>query len=99
MRLEGRTAVVALSGGIACYKACEVVRLLARRGARVPVIMTAGGQQVVAPLALQTLPRPPVPTPTFRLPPEGGLRPLRLAARPGGGGGGPAAGHVPAGVG
>src|SRR5437763_1102862 len=35
MRLDGRTVVVGLSGGIACYKACEVVRLLVGAGARV----------------------------------------------------------------
>ncbi len=55
MRLEGRTVVVGLTGGIACYKACEVVRLLVGAGARAPVIMSAGAQQFVTPLTLQTL--------------------------------------------
>jgi phosphopantothenoylcysteine decarboxylase/phosphopantothenate--cysteine ligase len=35
MRLEGRTVVVGMTGGIACYKACEVVR---RRGAEVTLV-------------------------------------------------------------
>ena len=34
MSLDGRRILVGLSGGIACYKACELVRLLARGGAR-----------------------------------------------------------------
>ena len=66
MRFEGRTVVVGLTGGIACYKACEVVRLLAAAGARVPVIMSAGAQQFVTPLTLQTLSGQPVATDTFR---------------------------------
>src|SRR5204862_435667 len=55
VRLEGRTVVVGLTGGIACYKACEVVRLLVGAGARAPVIMSAGAQQFVTPLTLQDL--------------------------------------------
>src|SRR5207245_2886050 len=38
VRLEGRTVVVGLTGGIACYKACEVVRLLVGAGARAPAM-------------------------------------------------------------
>jgi len=41
MGLAGRTVVVAVSGGIAAYKACELVRLLVQNGAAVQVIMTA----------------------------------------------------------
>ena len=55
MSLGERRILLGLSGGIACYKACEVVRLLAQAGARVQVVMTAGAQQFVTPLTLQTL--------------------------------------------
>ncbi len=44
-----------VTGGIAAYKAAEIVRGLAREGAEVHVIMTAGGQQFITPLTLQTL--------------------------------------------
>ena len=39
-----------VSGGIAAYKAAEIVRLLQDRGIRVQVIMTQGAQQFVRPL-------------------------------------------------
>src|SRR5713101_5351778 len=79
MRLDGRTVVVGLSGGIACYKACEVVRLLVDAGARVPVIMTAGAQQFITPLTLQTLSGQPVATDTFDLTQESEIGHIRLA--------------------
>src|SRR5215510_6896089 len=79
MRLEGKTIVVALCGGIACYKACEVVRLLVRAGAAVRVIMTAGARQFVSPLTLQTLSGHPVATDTFSLTQESEIGHIRLA--------------------
>ena len=81
MRLEGRTVVVGLTGGIACYKACEVVRLLVGAGARAPVIMSAGAQQFVTPLTLQTLSGQPVATDTFSLTQESEIGHIRLADR------------------
>jgi phosphopantothenoylcysteine decarboxylase/phosphopantothenate--cysteine ligase len=79
MRLEGRTVLVGLSGGIGCYKACELVRLLVGEGARVPVVMTAGAQQFVTPLTLQTLSGQPVATDTFSLTQESEIGHIRLA--------------------
>ena len=79
MRLEERTVVFALSGGIACYKACEAVRLLVGRNARVQVVMTAGAQQFVTPLTLQALSRTPVATDTFSLTQESEIGHIRLA--------------------
>src|SRR3990172_7536576 len=78
-RLDGRTVVVGLTGGIACYKACEVVRLLAGLGARVRVVMTAGGERFVTPLTLQTLSGAPVATDTFDLTQESEIGHIRLA--------------------
>src|SRR5690242_7560026 len=44
-----------VSGGIAAYKAAEVVRLLQDRGMRVQVVMTQGAQQFVRPLTFAAL--------------------------------------------
>jgi phosphopantothenoylcysteine decarboxylase/phosphopantothenate--cysteine ligase len=77
--LQGRTVVVALTGGIACYKACEVVRLLVRAGARVRVVMTAAARQFVTPLTLQTLSGNPVATDTFSPTEESEIGHIRLA--------------------
>jgi phosphopantothenoylcysteine decarboxylase / phosphopantothenate---cysteine ligase len=51
-----------VSGGIAAYKAAEVVRGLAKAGVEVHVIMTEGGRQFITPLTLQTLSGQPVIT-------------------------------------
>ena len=53
--LRGRTIVVGVAGGIAAYKACEVVRLLRARGAAVVVAMTPAATQFVGPLTFQAL--------------------------------------------
>ena len=44
-----------VTGGIAAYKAAEVVRGLVRAGVEVHVIMTPGGRRFITPLTLQTL--------------------------------------------
>ncbi len=77
--LDGRTLVVGLSGGIACYKACEVVRVLVQRGARVRVVMTRAACEFVTPLTLQTLSGHPVATDTFSLTQESEIGHIRLA--------------------
>ena len=79
MRLDGKTVVVGVSGGIACYKACEVVRLLVTAGARVRVVMTAAAQRFVTPLTFQTLAGQPVATDTFDLTQESEIGHIRLA--------------------
>jgi phosphopantothenoylcysteine decarboxylase/phosphopantothenate--cysteine ligase len=79
MSLAGRRVLVGLSGGIACYKACEVVRLLARDGAEVQVVMTTGARQFVTPLTLQALSGRPVATETFDLDQESQIGHIRLA--------------------
>ena len=47
--------VIGISGGIACYKAADVVNALAKKGHRVDVIMTESACRFVAPLTFQTL--------------------------------------------
>jgi phosphopantothenoylcysteine decarboxylase/phosphopantothenate--cysteine ligase len=78
-RLEGKTIVVGLSGGIACYKAAEVVRLLRGGGARVRVVMTRQAREFITPLTLQTLSGEPVSTELFDLTQESEIGHIRLA--------------------
>jgi len=54
-----------VSGGIAAYKACEIVRGLDRGGAEVRVLLTRNGSEFITPLTLQTLSRHRVLTETF----------------------------------
>lgn len=58
--LQGRTVVVGVSGGIAAYKACELVRWLRARGATVIVAMTRSAAEFVTPLTFQALSGNPV---------------------------------------
>jgi phosphopantothenoylcysteine decarboxylase / phosphopantothenate---cysteine ligase len=58
----GPRIALGVSGGIAAYKAAEVVRGLVKAGAEVHVIMTPGGQRFITPLTLQTLSGQPVIT-------------------------------------
>lgn len=58
--LTGRFIVIGVTGGIAAYKACELVSLLSKRGATVQVVMTENATQFVHPLTFQTLSGRPV---------------------------------------
>jgi len=49
--------VVGVTGSIAAYKACELVRLLVKRGDEVHVVMTEHARAFVTPLTFQTLSR------------------------------------------
>ena len=51
-----------VGGGIAAYKACELVRLLKKGGHRVTPVLTKGGEQFVTPMALAALSGSPVHT-------------------------------------
>lgn len=55
MRLHGKVVVIGVTGGIAAYKACEVVSSLVKLGASVNVIMTKNATEFVAPLTFETL--------------------------------------------
>ncbi|HET19993.1 MAG TPA: bifunctional phosphopantothenoylcysteine decarboxylase/phosphopantothenate--cysteine ligase CoaBC, partial [Chromatiales bacterium] len=60
MKLPGKHILLGLSGGIAAYKACDLVRRLRDAGAEVRVVMTEGATRFVTPLTLQALSGHPV---------------------------------------
>ena len=55
LELAGRHIVLGLSGGIACYKAAELVRELVKAGATVQVVMTAAAERFITAVTLQAL--------------------------------------------
>jgi len=71
--------VLGVTGGIACYKAVELVRLLVKNGFKVRVIMTRGAMEFVTPLTFQTLSGNPVATETFSLTQESEIGHINLA--------------------
>ncbi|RKG75059.1 bifunctional phosphopantothenoylcysteine decarboxylase/phosphopantothenate--cysteine ligase CoaBC [Corallococcus terminator] len=77
--LKGRRVIVGVGGGIAAYKACELVRELGRAGAEVRVAMTEAARQFVTPLTFQALCGHPVLTDYFDPAQEGNFGHLDLA--------------------
>src|SRR3990170_4478972 len=74
-----KTVVLGVSGGIACYKAVELVRLLVREGFAVQVMMTREAMEFVTPLTFQTLSGRPVATEIFSLTQESEIGHINLA--------------------
>jgi len=81
MNLQGKTIVLGVTGGIAVYKAVELLRLLTKAGATVHVIMTRAATEFVTPLTFQTLSGNPVHTELFNLIQEQEIGHISLADR------------------
>ena len=77
--LAGARIVVGVAGGIAAYKAAELVRLFDKAGARVDVAMTPRAQKFVGPMTFQALTRRPVFTDLFSLTEEAAIGHIQLA--------------------
>ncbi len=58
--LENKKIVLGITGSIAAYKACLLIRLLMKRGAEVQVVMTPSAKEFITPLTLSTLTHKPV---------------------------------------
>lgn len=52
---QGKNIVIGVTGGIACYKVCEIISHLTREGANIDVIMTKNATAFITPLTLETL--------------------------------------------
>ena len=65
--LKGREVIVAVCGGIAAYKAADVVSKIVQLGAGVTVMMTREAQKFITPLTFEALSGRPVRTDTFDL--------------------------------
>ena len=72
--------VLGVTGSIAAYKACELVRLLVKRGDDVHVVMTEHARAFVTPLTFQTLSRNPVECNLFEDPQDWKPEHISLAA-------------------
>ncbi|WP_026839783.1 bifunctional phosphopantothenoylcysteine decarboxylase/phosphopantothenate--cysteine ligase CoaBC [Citrifermentans bremense] len=79
--LKGKEIVLGVTGGIAVYKAVELLRLLVKAGATVHVVMTQAAKQFVTPLTFQTLSGNPVHSELFNLISEQEIGHISLAER------------------
>lgn len=62
MELSGKKIILGLSGGVACYKAAELCRLLSGAGASVQVVMTEAAEHFMTAVTMQALSGHPVYT-------------------------------------
>ena len=60
--MNGKRILLIVGGGIAAYKACELIRLIRRAGGSVRCVLTDGGAQFVTPMTLAALSENPVHT-------------------------------------
>lgn len=79
--LYGKNVVLGVSGGIAVYKACEIVSRLKKLGANVDVVMTDNACKFVTPLTFQTLAKSAVVTDAFEPVKEFDINHISLAKK------------------
>ena len=58
--LQGKKIVLGITGSIAAYKSCLIIRQLVKQGAEVQVVITPSGKEFITPLTLSTLTGKPV---------------------------------------
>ena len=58
--LQGKHIVLGITGSIAAYKACYIIRGLIKRGAEVQVVITPSGKEFITPITLSALTHKPV---------------------------------------
>ena len=58
--LKGKKIVLCITGSIAAYKACLIIRGLIKRGAEVQVVITPAGKEFITPITLSALTQKPV---------------------------------------
>ncbi len=57
LNLKGKNILIGMTGSIAIYKACELVRLFVKSGASVDVVMTPSAERFISPLVFEALTR------------------------------------------
>lgn len=58
--LKGKKIVLGITGSIAAYKACNIIRLLIKASAEVQVVITPAGKEFITPITLSALTQKPV---------------------------------------
>lgn len=58
--LKGKKIVLGITGSIAAYKACHIIRGLIKKGAEVQVVITPAGKEFITPITLSALTSKPV---------------------------------------
>ncbi len=80
--MQNKKILIGVTGGIAIYKICNLVRLLVKKENQVKVMMTENAAKLISPLVFQSLSRSIVYTDTFKLAQEGDIGHIGLAKWP-----------------
>ena len=81
MKLKDKKIIVGITGGIAAYKACDVISKLRKLGAEIEVIMTENAEEFIAPLTVQTVSNNMVYTEMFEMARTWEVEHIELAKR------------------
>lgn len=79
MITKNKKVLLGVCGGISCYKALEIVRILQKKDFEVKVLMTKSATEFIKPLAFQTLSKQTVATQLFDLEEENKIGHIKLA--------------------
>lgn len=79
MTLSGKRILLIIGGGIAAYKALDLIRRLQERGAAVRAILTAAGSEFITPLSVSSLTQEKCYTDLFSLTDEAEMGHIRLS--------------------
>ena len=77
--MKNKKIVLAVSAGIAAYKAVELLRMLMKEGAEVQIVMSANAGEFVTPLTFEALSRKPVYHQLFHLENSADMKHIRIA--------------------
>ncbi|HEU4969461.1 flavoprotein, partial [Sphingomonas sp.] len=77
--MTGKRVLLIVGGGIAAYKACELIRLIRKAGMSVRCVLTEGGAQFVTPMTLAALSEQPVHTSLWDLKDEAEMGHIQLS--------------------
>lgn len=77
--MNGKRILLIVGGGIAAYKACELIRLIRKAGGSVRCVLTAGGAQFITPMTLAALSEQQVFTSLFDLKDEAEMGHIQLS--------------------
>lgn len=77
--MEGKRILLIVGGGIAAYKACELIRLIRKTGGSVRCVLTKGGAEFVTPMSLAALSEQPVHTSLWDLKDEAEMGHIQLS--------------------
>ena len=81
MKLKDKKIIVGITGGIAAYKACDVISKLRKLGAEIEVIMTENAEEFITPLTVQTVSNNMVYTEMFEMARTWEVEHIELAKR------------------